>query len=234
VNDEARRYNQNLPGMGGVFNTVNLHTYHYAGNNPVRYTDPDGRDTEIIERNRAQVNARISDFMMLTTRNTYTDMGLPAYGPCYMRSLIAVAETFIGRNLSLGELNQLVKTLTTGPSPIVDNVSVFDVNGKTYPQYSVKNSVAVITEALKLLDSEHTYTVRIATPDSADYGQVKANAVGSLISVPGHWQEGDERGRFRWDPYHRSNNKYWNRTNENATRYVSITKVQDTRQNTLD
>nr|WP_024466036.1 hypothetical protein [Treponema pedis] len=28
----------------GVFNTVNLHVYHYAGNNPVKYTDPDGRD----------------------------------------------------------------------------------------------------------------------------------------------------------------------------------------------
>lgn len=28
--------------MGGVFNTVNLHLYHYAGNNPVKYTDPDG------------------------------------------------------------------------------------------------------------------------------------------------------------------------------------------------
>jgi hypothetical protein len=25
-----------------VFNTVNLHTYHYAGNNPVKYVDPDG------------------------------------------------------------------------------------------------------------------------------------------------------------------------------------------------
>jgi RHS repeat-associated protein len=43
VNEEARRNNQNLPGMGGVYNYVNLHVYHYAGNNPVKYTDPDGK-----------------------------------------------------------------------------------------------------------------------------------------------------------------------------------------------
>jgi hypothetical protein len=29
--------------MGGVYNTVNLHVYHYAGNNPVKYVAPDGR-----------------------------------------------------------------------------------------------------------------------------------------------------------------------------------------------
>jgi RHS repeat-associated protein len=34
-----------LPGMGGVYNTVNLNLYHYAGNNPVKYTDPDGLST---------------------------------------------------------------------------------------------------------------------------------------------------------------------------------------------
>ena len=28
---------------GGIYNTVNLHLYHYAGNNPVKYNDPDGR-----------------------------------------------------------------------------------------------------------------------------------------------------------------------------------------------
>ena len=42
INDEARNYNQNLPGLGGVFNSVNLNLYHYAANNPVKYTDPDG------------------------------------------------------------------------------------------------------------------------------------------------------------------------------------------------
>jgi len=60
VNDEAKKHNQNLPGMGGIYNTVNFHLYHYAGigqrsdselqaNNPVKYIDPTGLSTCVDE-----------------------------------------------------------------------------------------------------------------------------------------------------------------------------------------
>jgi len=43
IDDEAKKRNGNLPGQGGIYNYVNMHVYHYAGNNPVKLVDPDGR-----------------------------------------------------------------------------------------------------------------------------------------------------------------------------------------------
>jgi len=53
VSDEAKKRNQNLPGQGGVFNYVNLHVYHYAGNNPVKYVDPDGKQSGFVTNESA-------------------------------------------------------------------------------------------------------------------------------------------------------------------------------------
>lgn len=38
-------------GEGGIYNTVNLSVYHYAGNNPVKYVDPTGCDDLYYDEN---------------------------------------------------------------------------------------------------------------------------------------------------------------------------------------
>ena len=76
VNDEAKKHNENLPGMGGVFNVVNLHVYHYAGYsqrsfelyNPVKYTDPDGRETK--QSGKGTID---EPFIQITVTNAETD-----------------------------------------------------------------------------------------------------------------------------------------------------------------
>lgn len=47
VNREAREHDENLPGMGGVFNYPNLQPYHYGANNPLKYVDPAGSEVTV-------------------------------------------------------------------------------------------------------------------------------------------------------------------------------------------
>ena len=42
---------QSKNGEGGIYNITNLNLYHYAGNNPIKYVDPNGRSADLEDMN---------------------------------------------------------------------------------------------------------------------------------------------------------------------------------------
>jgi len=89
-----------LPGMGGVFNTVNLHVYHYAGNNPVKYTDPDGESPidyqnyiQKIKKTDTNLNIKFTGIMNSLVGTSYKYGGTSRSGvDCSGSILLALAE----------------------------------------------------------------------------------------------------------------------------------------------
>lgn len=229
VNDEAKKRNENLPGMGGVYNTVNLHLYHYAGNNPVKYTDPDGRQGMpgignefdyytrklLADRAAAKCTSSLADRIL----NGSID-GLPVEGPCLMAALQGNAETFTGKNLTAKQKLDSIKSL---------------VPNSMREDFSVVNSPAVIKDALERLGVDTSnLLISVAKPGDDDYEKVKKNATGSIVSsyfLSGegtHYQEGDSKGKFRWDPISGTSNGGRKPKGDEYTRYVWIREKEKT------
>ena len=139
IDDEARKRNSNLPGQGGVFNYVNLHVYHYAGNNPVRYSDPNGmniheltddqwdivkKDIESVVANLDSIIQELADF----------DAGkIDSLSP----DLITAANDYLGVDFSLPFD---AKVLGTRLSDIKDSIGSMDRNDFRYDDFNNKNS----------------------------------------------------------------------------------------------
>jgi hypothetical protein len=138
VSDEARKRNGNLPGMGGIYNTVNAHLYHYAGNNPVRYTDPDGRDINDLTEGQAKIvqdtiNETIANIdTLIQIINDYTS-GKTAN---ISDDIISSAQTWMGiKNVTKKDLNRLAKNFEKIKSTMLS----FDISDYYYDDTAAKN-----------------------------------------------------------------------------------------------
>jgi RHS repeat-associated protein len=135
VDEEARRRNQNLPGIGGVFNPVNLAVYHYSRNNSVKYVDPTG---DFVLLGGITITGSIGFAVSFETgiaisrdRSGQWQVGMyvtPGAGILSNVSASATASfTFAPFAQEIGDISGLAETLggTGGPSPLAWG---FDVN----------------------------------------------------------------------------------------------------------
>ncbi len=90
-----------LPGMGGLFNSVNLSLFHYAGNNPVRYADFYGKKTSLLtDKQWEQVSDALSRLSAnletiiksLSSVDKSTDLSI------FNKKIVEAAKCFINSN----------------------------------------------------------------------------------------------------------------------------------------
>lgn len=95
--------------MGGVFNAINLDSYHYAGQNPVKLVDPDGNDVIgfVINTNltigmgrKGQIGIILDDknnIWVFASANTTLGINMSYLGGSVLVSSAKDAETFLNQ-----------------------------------------------------------------------------------------------------------------------------------------
>ena len=167
VNDEAKKHNQNLPGMGGIYNTVNFHLYHYAGNNPVKYTDPDGEKI----RDVGDLKQTASTAQLGTGKTTIAEEG------CTLTTFVRMALA-LDADTTLDEANALAvkNNLFTNENELTPEAGAKLVSLLLKWKFEVKYSGSATGTATELASAinakenktaEYFATARIATGDKS-------------------------------------------------------------------
>jgi RHS repeat-associated protein len=108
------KYLDSKVGEGGIYNSINSSLYTYAGNNPLMYTDPDGKIIQPINMFKADIQRQWEAKNVQLGQNTATNSaGNPRYNlynyGCYVTALTNVLNSF--KHDKYGENNDKVYTI---------------------------------------------------------------------------------------------------------------------------
>ncbi len=164
-----------------------MNWYAFVYNDPVNLIDPDGLDPHM---NGGRPMGRIIQ----------QEVPGGSLDACYYRALQAVAETYVGKNLSWSQVKDAAGSLIALQAMTSD--------------FTVKDSKVVINDAFQ----------RLGYPQySVVFDTVPGNAVSSVRKVVTnngntHFQLGDEQGNLVWDP--------WGRNIANPNKAIEIRYIQ--------
>jgi RHS repeat-associated protein len=208
VDDEARKRNQSLPGMGGVFNTVNFHLYHYAGNNPVKYTDPDGKYITITDTRIAaalnQMHSKSKTFQNVINNFTKDKNIL-----------------FQFSNVSTGEYGNVNPAYRTIPE---DGITVFQLNDEG------KLAEAEIAGGTNILVVFININVEKLSADAAENGHsTDVYLMTTIAHETGHGKDAQEKGfdAFWQEVKEEANMLYDERPSENRNDNFAVKVMRE-------
>ena len=159
-----------------IDNPINSNLYHYAGNNPVKYTDPDGN--EILNADRLLMQTG-NNATLGNSSELIKDVG------CVLTAYTRMASSLIGKEISLSEANSIgvSNNLFTGKegsenlltpengaslvNAILKENGITDISVSFDNSYSGAEAVEKYSNANSSSEEKYFATVRVNTHDAA-------------------------------------------------------------------
>ncbi len=156
-----------LPGMGGVYNTINLNPYVYGGNNPVLYVDPNG--LVLIDVPSFTMQSEGTELNLGNTTEKISKVG------CVLTSYARIASAISGSEITLKEANRVAmdEGLYTNKNELTTENGaklIAALTGKEIGFDSTSGNELSLVEQINKLDvssTEYYATGRIDTSNKA-------------------------------------------------------------------
>ena len=191
-------------GAGGIYNTVNFNLYHYANNNPIRYTDPNGRsgndtvDDIVIDETTINSQQQLStvrpDQPYYQNSDELAGISHMCLSGCNFMTYLQVAQNETGQNMSAQEIQDLISTLqnTINPTHPEEMCLTNELN--------VRNPDILINMAFDILGQPDT-TATVGYGAETDQVPDYTNITGTTALQHDHHKLGDSNGTEIYDPW---------------------------------